>query len=250
MKYFCATLVDPAVIRVGTSGFPKTQEETFACLDLLEVQKTFYQPPQLRTVRRWRARAPQGFRFTVKAWQLITHEATSPTYRRLREDIQGKEDRYGQFRPTEKVFGAWAATRAACEALEADVVVFQSPPSFTEDEEAVGNFRAFFREADLPCPAAWEPRGGWSRETVARLCDDLGLIHCVDPFADEAVPQDVAYYRLDGFPPGNRRYYYTYTDEDLAHLRDRCDGYRDAFVLFNNVSMFEDALRFREAARV
>ncbi|MHC1610664.1 MAG: DUF72 domain-containing protein [Candidatus Methanospirareceae archaeon] len=33
---------------------------------------------------RWRLRAPKEFEFTVKAWQLITHEPTSPTYRKAR----------------------------------------------------------------------------------------------------------------------------------------------------------------------
>lgn len=38
-------------------------------------------------------------------------------------------------------------------------------------------------------------------------------------------------------------------DEDLDELVDVCRGTDEAWVLFNNHSMFEDAHRFRERAR-
>ncbi len=47
----------------------------------------FYEPPRDGTMRRWRAQAPIDFEFTIKAWQLITHDALSPTYRRLRSPL-------------------------------------------------------------------------------------------------------------------------------------------------------------------
>ena len=42
---------------------------------LVEVQQTFYEPPRDGTMRRWRALAPVDFEFTIKAWQLVTHDA-------------------------------------------------------------------------------------------------------------------------------------------------------------------------------
>ena len=50
---------------------------------LVEIQQTFYEPPREATMRRWRAQARSDFEFTIKAWQLVTHDASSPTYRRL-----------------------------------------------------------------------------------------------------------------------------------------------------------------------
>jgi uncharacterized protein YecE (DUF72 family) len=39
-------------------------------------------------------------------------------------------------------------------------------------------------------------------------------------------------------------YYYTYTEEDLKRLHEKCMGFSQAYVLFNNYTMYEDALRF------
>jgi len=40
--------------------------------------------------------------FTVKAWQLITHEATSPAYRCLNESLSDAElDQRGRFQSNE-----------------------------------------------------------------------------------------------------------------------------------------------------
>ena len=63
----------------------------FADFDCIEIQSTFYDPPALAVARKWRAAAPPGFAFCIKAWQLITHEAASPTYRRLRAPIAVNE---------------------------------------------------------------------------------------------------------------------------------------------------------------
>jgi hypothetical protein len=34
---------------------------------------------------------------------------------------------------------------------------------------------------------AWEPRGDWSDSLVRQLCEELRLIHAVDPFARHAM---------------------------------------------------------------
>lgn len=59
--------------RIGWCGFPVAQKRYYGALPCVEVQQTFYQPPQSSTLRRWRNEAPEGFLFTVKAWQFITH---------------------------------------------------------------------------------------------------------------------------------------------------------------------------------
>lgn len=66
---------------IGTCGFAESHAATFRDFGIVEIQQTFYQPPRDTTAEKWRAEAPQDFVFTLKAWQLITHEAASPTYR-------------------------------------------------------------------------------------------------------------------------------------------------------------------------
>ena len=62
--------------------------QTFPCV---EIDSSFYQLPKIATVERWRAAAPKGFEFSMKAWQVITHRATSPTYKRTRIDPRDRD---------------------------------------------------------------------------------------------------------------------------------------------------------------
>jgi uncharacterized protein YecE (DUF72 family) len=92
-----------ATIRIGCCGWTESQAKYFQHFSAIEVQRTFYQPPRLQTLVKWRASAPLEFEFTLKAWQLITHEPSSPTYRRLKTPIPEKiKSRYGAFRPMGK----------------------------------------------------------------------------------------------------------------------------------------------------
>ena len=232
---------------MGCCGFPVARGRYVAEFPVVEVQATFYQLPRPGTARRWREEAPPGFRFAMKAWQLITHRPSSPTYRRLREPLAGPEEGYGSFRSTPEVEEAWRRTLAVAGELRAEVVVFQCPASFTPTDRHVRDLRAFFSRVPRDgLLFVWEPRGRWPRELVAQLCRDLGLVHCVDPFAGEEVPGPAAYYRLHGIGGYRSRY----ADRDLVALRDRCRaaldrGAEDVWAMFNNATMLEDARRFR-----
>lgn len=229
-------------IRVGCCGFPRRLEECAQHLPVVEVQQTFYRPPQPQTAARWRARVPAEFEFTLKAWQLITHPPTSPTYRRLGKVMPAsRQGRYGFFAPTDEVEEAWEATHEIARTLRAKVVVFQCPASFTPEKVHVERLQRFFasvRRGRLRL--AWEPRGPWPADLVRSLCRDLNLIHCVDPFIEPSLHGRPHYYRLHG----KGGYRYRYSDEDLADLRALCSG--DTYVLFNNISMWDDALRFQQ----
>ncbi len=229
-------------MKVGCCGFAQARAEYFAHLALVEVQQTFYKPPRLETAQRWRAEAPPDFEFTLKAWQLITHEPGSPTYRKAQIEV-AEPSRYGAFRPTAEVFAAWETTREIAAALEAKIVVFQCPASFKPTEEHKANLRAFFRSIGREgLTLAWEPRGPWGDDEVKELCAELGLVHCVDPFQRPPVHGEPAYFRLHG----KGGYRYRYSDEDLVTLWEWCRQHEEAYCLFNNVSMWDDALRFKE----
>jgi len=74
-------------------------------------------------LEKWRTQVPAEFEFTLKAWQLITHEWSSPTYRRLREKLTEQQRReVGAFRVNSTVMGAWHRTRV-CALTRADTWV-------------------------------------------------------------------------------------------------------------------------------
>ncbi|MEW6387596.1 MAG: DUF72 domain-containing protein [Thermodesulfobacteriota bacterium] len=231
-------------IKVGCCGFPVGRKEYAAKLALVEVQQTFYQPPRWATARRWRGEVPPGFDFTLKAWQLITHEPTSPTYRRLKEPLTPEErGQAGAFRPTPLVKRAWEVTREIAVALAARVILFQCPPRFGPTPENLANLRRFFGELDRgDFTLAWEARGKWPREEFLALCRELHLLPALDPFATLPGPGPRVYFRLHG--RNGYRYAYTATDlqELAAFLKDR----QEAYVLFNNLSMWPDACRFSD----
>ena len=235
-------------VKTGCCGFPMRQAEYTAHFPVVEVQQTFYQPPQIQTLRRWRAEAPPRFEFTLKAWMLITHEARSPVYRRLKRALTDEErESCGAFRESEIVREAWEVSRASAEALGAERVLFQCPASFKPTAGNVSNLRRFFGSVEREgLRFLWEPRGGWPDKLVRELCDELRLVHVVDPFAARTVTPRECYYRLHG--RGGFRYTYeTGEMEELIEMLPR--GGATSYVLFNNVRMREDALRFQELAR-
>lgn len=229
-------------VKIGCCGFPVHRREYFRHFQVVEIQQSFYQPPRVETARRWREEAPPAAEFTLKAWQLITHEASSPTYRRLKRPLSEAERRQvGAFRPTPPVLEAWEVTRELAQALNARVVVFQCPASFTPTPEHVAHLRHFVQQIRRDgLTLAWEPRGDWPREEVLGLCAELGLLPVVDPLATPPYPGPRAYFRLHG----RGGYRYRYTDPDLAELAKRVQDREEAYVLFNNLSMWEDARRF------
>ncbi len=236
---------DTTQLHIGLCGWNGSQKAYFSAFDCIEIQSTFYDPPRLEVARRWRDAAPAGFEFCIKAWQLITHTASSPTYRRLRTPIPAAErDAVGSFRPTEQVRGAWQRTAAVARAVDARVVLFQCPKSFLPTSENLVNFSAFFRELDREgLRLAWEPRGeAWTEDIVKELCKEYHLLHCVDPFDASSVHGDVRYWRLHG----RGSYAYRYSDEDLILLkRMLAKAKKPGYLMFNNFSSKADALRFR-----
>lgn len=235
--------MDKMRIHIGCCGFPVARSKYYERFSLVELQETFYRLPRLETVQKWRAQAPVDFEFTLKAWQLITHEPRSPTYRKAGLHIAPeKAKRYGFFRPTQEVEAAWTATLQIARTLRARIMVFQCPPSFTSTEEHVADLRQFFstiQRDDLLL--AWEPRGEWEDDLVARLCQDLALIHCVDPFQRLPLHGEPAYFRLHGIGG----YRYLYTTDDLARLLDMCQHRQEVYCLFNNVPMWQSAQQFQ-----
>jgi uncharacterized protein YecE (DUF72 family) len=89
----------------------------------------------------------------------------------------------------------------------------------------------------------WEPRGNWEDKLVKEICQDLDLVHCVDPFKKNSVFGKINYFRLHGITG----YSYRYTEKDLKTLKEMINKIqKPTYVMFNNVYMYEDALNFKK----
>jgi uncharacterized protein YecE (DUF72 family) len=241
-------------VKVGCSGFSVAQEKYYHTFQLVELQSTFYRLPRESTLRRWREAAPPGFEFALKAWQVITHPSSSPTWKRAALTVEkAKAARYGYLRPTAENFEAFSRTADACGILQARLCLIQCPPSFHAIPDNVRNLKRFLTKIDRRgLVVAWEPRGDWVEkpQLIRRLCDELGIVHVVDLLRrDPASSLALVYCRLHGL--GNREvnYTYRYKDDDLQQLARKLSsikklGCQEAYILFNNISMFEDAKRF------
>ena len=233
-------------IRVGTCGFPEARRRLYRDLDAVEVQQTFYHPPGPETVRRWRKEAPEDFAFSLKAWQLITHPPSSPTYRRLKRPLDDAEKALcGGFRLNDLTWRAWDATAHLADLLRAVAVVCQTPASFRPTAENLERMRRFFTAVPRgDWKIVFEPRGGdWTVTILAPLLDELGLVHGVDPFLASPLSRDWHYFRLHGRPAYH--YHYRYSEVDLAALKRKLPGEGTVMVMFNNGAMARDARRFK-----
>lgn len=232
---------------VGCCGWCEGRSAYFEHFSSVELQDTFYHPPAVALAEKWRRQAPADFRFTMKVWQLITHPASSPTYRRLKKPLpENRRAACGGFQPSEEVWEAWQHTLAVARAVRAEAVVFQCPASFRPEPRNIAHLEAFFERAERDgWWMVWEPRGDWPEEVVRAICRRHDVVHCVDPFQAEPLDGRAVYFRLHG----RGGYSYRYSDAELRQLAERvarCQGgRRPAYVMFNNAFMKEDALRFQ-----
>ncbi len=242
------------LIYIGCCGFAMSRSKYFKTFNVVELQETFYDPPNTERLRKLRTEAPPDFAFTMKCWQAITHPLDSPSWRRSKVRLDPSlKDLYGFLRPTKEVLKAWELVVEGAKALDAKVIIVQTPPSFNYNEENFKNVVDFFTAASASQFAiGWEPRGNWSlhRERIAEVLGRFkNVIHVVDPLKQEPVThKHVAYFRLHGLN-GELNYRYRYSDEDLQALNTIVKKYETmseaVYVMFNNVHMTQDAIRFK-----
>ncbi len=77
------------------------------------------------------------------------------------------------------------------------------------------NLRQFLKEMKTRSfTFIWEPRGKWEGREVKRLCTELNIIPCLDPFEETSIPGDLLYARLHG----EKGYRYTYSETEIKEL--------------------------------
>jgi len=219
------------MVKVGCCGFPTSMKKYFESFSLVELNSTFYQYPRMETVEGWREKASEDFEFSVKAHQDISHKAKMEI-----DDVS---------------LQAFERMKQICKALNSKILLIQTPGSFRSDR--LGEAEKFFREVDREgLILVWETRGPYWETTetyrkLGRVLEELNVTHVTDPFRlMPAYVSEIVYFRLHGL--GKQMYYYQYTDEELRKLKEFALLYeregKDVYVLFNNLSMFEDGMRF------
>jgi uncharacterized protein YecE (DUF72 family) len=112
---------------------------------ITEIDSTYYAPPAEQQARLWAERTPDGFRFDVKAYSLLTGHPTRPRslWKDIREqlppDIAEKRNVYAHHLDADAQGEAWRrfeeALRPLHEAHKLGGVLFQYPPWFVPKKE-------------------------------------------------------------------------------------------------------------------
>jgi uncharacterized protein YecE (DUF72 family) len=107
---------------------------------LTEIDSTYYAPPAEQQAALWAARTPDGFRFDVKAYSLLTGHPTrvrslwSDLREELAPDVLDRPNLYAKHLRPEALDEAWrrfgSALRPLHEANRLGAVLFQYPPWF------------------------------------------------------------------------------------------------------------------------
>ena len=237
---------------------------------LVEVDATYYRPPTEQQSGLWAERTPDGFRFDVKAYSLLTGHPTPP--RSLWADIRGqlppdvaeKRNVYRNHLGAEAVDEAWRrfdqALRPLHDAGKLGAVLFQYPPWFGPRRDTRDELKAL--PDRLPdyriCVEFRSPRWVESeedRERTLGLLEELGIAFvCVDaPPASElprlmaATTRDLAVVRCHGRDDdawhntsgsAAERFKYLYSDEELEELAgpmaELAEDARETHLLMNN----------------
>ena len=247
----------PTTVFVGVCSF---SSRIIANFHLAEIQTTFYNIPQEKTVERWRNKVHDGFVFSFKVFQGITHNVKSPTWRRFRGKI-GEEiaPKLGDLKLNEITVGYWEEMFKISKILSSKFMVVQTAASFKPTDTNIRNADATFSflnekisSIGLDTFVAWEPRGAWwkDRKILEEITTKFSkMIIVADPLVVEPlVNGDTIYFRLHGIPHLNYRY--KYTESDFAKLIGVIENLESHdvkrfFVLFNNVYMAEDATKFK-----
>jgi uncharacterized protein YecE (DUF72 family) len=229
--------------------------------DAVEINSTFYKLPEEETVRRWVDETKGSIIFCMKAFQGITHPISSPTWKRAgKQRPKNNVENYGYLKPTRENFDCWDNILKICKAMNARVCVIQLPPSFDCNDKNLENALTFFSSInrdDLVIGIEFR-HISWFTDSnnskVIMLLDKANLIHIVDPFALMLLKHgELIYFRMHGIHNVSKNgqisynYNYEYSNEELERLKKMVESLnaKEAFVMFNNINMHDDALRFK-----
>lgn len=210
---------------------------------VVEVNSSFYRPPDPGYVYNWVRRTPEDFRFTVKLWQKFTHpgmyqEATGT------EAVISREDVDLFHHSIEPLFKSG----------KLGALLAQFPPSFKNDSHGQQILNAVIRTFRQYRLVVELRHRSWSDDVnTARLLreSNVAWVQIDEPKFQTSVAQDIpvtadiAYFRFHGrnketWWTGDRetRYRYLYSPEEIIELASRVRTAAEqtelTFAFFNN----------------
>ncbi len=209
----------------------------------VEINSTFYRPPQPRMAQSWAARVPDDFLFTVKLWQKFTHP-------KMYEETTGEIASISQDDIT--LFRRGIEPLASTGKLGA--LLAQFPPSFTNNNLGKQIFHGLITHFGEYRLAVELRHRSWSDDTeTAQFMENnhITWVQIDEPkfrssLADK-VPRtsDMSYFRFHG---RNRemwwkgdvetRYCYLYSVDEIKELAEKVktasEQSKTTFVFFNN----------------
>jgi uncharacterized protein YecE (DUF72 family) len=209
----------------------------------VEVNSSFYRPPNPGYVYNWARQVPEGFLFTVKLWQKFTHpkmyeEATGEAAAVSQDDVD-------LFKKSIEPLARYGKLGA---------LLAQFPPSFKNDGFGQQILEAVIRTFNEYRLAVELRHRSWSDdENTARLLreSNVSWVQIDEPkfpssIADEVpVTADMAYFRFHGrnaetwwTGDSETRYKYLYPAEEIYKLASKVKAGSEkaglTFALFNN----------------
>jgi len=191
----------------------------------VEVNATFYRRIPGAMARRWRARVPADFVFSVKAHREVTHGDNLRASKGARE--------------------SFAASARTARVLQAPFLILETPPSLAFEQAQLDGLRDLSAMVDGRTRIGLEARAyrqGSLPADVRRAMRREGILDVVDVSQmNPRVADESVYTRLFGPGPHN---VYEFDDDELRSI-DRAgqDAVRAAFT-FHGVRMYKDAARF------
>ncbi len=254
-------MTDSAGIYIGTSGWSypkgegtwtghfypsgKTNELEYYSrfFNTVEVNSSFYRPPNPDYVQNWVRRVPDGFLFTIKLWQKFTHPRMYE--KATREVASISQNDVDLFRESIEPL----ATSGKLGALLA-----QFPPSFKNDGYGQQILLAVIRTFGSYRLAVELRHRSWSDDGhFAQLLQDnsVSWVHIDEPkfqssiAADVPQTSDIAYFRFHGRNKemwwqgdNETRYRYLYSKGEITELAEKVKAASRqtnyTFALFNN----------------
>jgi uncharacterized protein YecE (DUF72 family) len=213
------------MIYVGTSGYSYKEwkgsfyPQTLPPKDMLsyyaerfkavELNNTFYRLPKPEMIESWKAQVPQGFRFTMKASQGITH------FRRLKDATGATSLMLERFSVFEDRLGA---------------VLFRLPEDFKKD---LARLETFVQDLPAEMPAVFEFRHeSWFDDEVLALLRRHNRVLCISdrdemPLNHIDKTSDWGYVRL-------RRVNYSDADLKAWIKRIKAQKWKTTYVFFKH----------------
>lgn len=184
--------------------------------DTVEINASFYRLPAPTTFEGWRAKAPEGFRYAVKANRFVTHL----------KKLVGCEEQVDDFVGLARLLGPALGP-----------ILYQLPPSLHKDVARLDRFLARLPR-DLEHVVEFR-HASWYDETVLACLDRHGAGFVTHDLVGLVTPRwasgGTAYVRFHGT---GGKYVGRYSDEELRAwadwlLQQRVAG-RSAWAYFNN----------------